>query len=363
VRRLTKSQLSDLLLSLYEASGDPVHWQVFLARLTELTGADNAGIVLHNISAARTEAFEQHGLDPHGTQQYLQYYSAINPWLPQSDAQPSDGPIVRGETIVPPSKLRKTEFYADWARKNDSVFSMVATLRIGGGEFLYTYMNRGEKKGAHTAGSEELLVLMLPHLRRALEHRRHFERAAVLRHAVDDLSAAIFVIDAQRHVVDMSRRAEECVRERRLLVISKSGKLDAPTPDITRELDACLTQMLRNAFPRNMAIALVTDGSQPAYAVLTRHDIRLGAFQPGPLFVLTLIEPAVTSTPKAEALARMFGLTQAEFRLVTTLVSTGSLDLAIERLGITRNTARTQMSAIFQKTGTKRQGQIIQLFS
>jgi DNA-binding CsgD family transcriptional regulator len=54
-------------------------------------------------------------------------------------------------------------------------------------------------------------------------------------------------------------------------------------------------------------------------------------------------------------------MTLAEARLAICLAAGGSLRTAADKLGITYGTARTRLIQLFQKTGTKSQGQLIQL--
>jgi DNA-binding CsgD family transcriptional regulator len=58
-----------------------------------------------------------------------------------------------------------------------------------------------------------------------------------------------------------------------------------------------------------------------------------------------------------------FSLTPAEARLASLMASGMSLEDAAEKLTIARQTARTQLKAIFMKTGTHRQSQLVALLS
>jgi len=62
-------------------------------------------------------------------------------------------------------------------------------------------------------------------------------------------------------------------------------------------------------------------------------------------------------------LRRVFGLTPAEARLAALMGEGKALEDAAEKLGVKRETARNQLKAIFAKTETNRQGQLIALLS
>ena len=60
-------------------------------------------------------------------------------------------------------------------------------------------------------------------------------------------------------------------------------------------------------------------------------------------------------------LVQLFGLTPAEALLASELARGFSLDEAARHLGISRNTARVHLQAIFTKTRTTRQAELLQL--
>jgi DNA-binding CsgD family transcriptional regulator len=76
---------------------------------------------------------------------------------------------------------------------------------------------------------------------------------------------------------------------------------------------------------------------------------------------LFVSDPDRTTTPPTEWLRHLHGFTEAESRLVLSLVNGASLTETADRLGITRNTARTHLQRALLKTDTNRQGELIRL--
>ncbi len=58
-------------------------------------------------------------------------------------------------------------------------------------------------------------------------------------------------------------------------------------------------------------------------------------------------------------MARLYGLTPAEARLVRGLADGRRLDQLAEAFGISKETARTQLRHIYAKTGTNRQAELV----
>jgi len=63
----------------------------------------------------------------------------------------------------------------------------------------------------------------------------------------------------------------------------------------------------------------------------------------------------------AARLAAFYNLTPAEHRLVRTLATGVSLAQAAELLKLSRDTLKTQLRRVFDKTGTQRQSQLMAL--
>jgi DNA-binding CsgD family transcriptional regulator len=77
--------------------------------------------------------------------------------------------------------------------------------------------------------------------------------------------------------------------------------------------------------------------------------------------LLVLLDLQAKSTPDARLLAQAFGLTTAEAKLASYIGAGESIELAAERLGVSVSTARTQLKAIFSKTNTHRQAELVAL--
>ena len=79
--------------------------------------------------------------------------------------------------------------------------------------------------------------------------------------------------------------------------------------------------------------------------------------------VIVLVDLAAPLAMPIERLVQTFGLTIAEARLATLIGSGISLRTAAVELGIGYETARTELKAVFQKTETARQAELVWLIS
>ena len=69
------------------------------------------------------------------------------------------------------------------------------------------------------------------------------------------------------------------------------------------------------------------------------------------------------SSPEASLLAETFGLPPAERRLASTMATGISIERAADQLGLSRATVRNQLKAVFAKTATNRQSELVALLS
>jgi DNA-binding CsgD family transcriptional regulator len=83
-------------------------------------------------------------------------------------------------------------------------------------------------------------------------------------------------------------------------------------------------------------------------------------FSPGRL-ILLLTDLRSPLRPEATQLCAAFGLTVAEAKLAAKLASGVGIDAAAASLGVSRETARTQLKAVFAKTNTRRQAELAAL--
>ena len=95
--------------------------------------------------------------------------------------------------------------------------------------------------------------------------------------------------------------------------------------------------------------------------IIEKQDVVFG--EDGPELILLLRGPVRDCVPSQSRLIEKFRVTPAEAKLIAHLVDGLTLTAAAGALGVSRNTARAQLSSIFTKTGVNRQNQLVKLVS
>jgi DNA-binding CsgD family transcriptional regulator len=79
--------------------------------------------------------------------------------------------------------------------------------------------------------------------------------------------------------------------------------------------------------------------------------------------VIFVSDPEARADSTPLVLQRLYGLSPAEGRLAALLFQGRRLEEAAEELGISLHTARNQLKSIFQRTGSRRQSDLMRLLA
>lgn len=140
-----------------------------------------------------------------------------------------------------------------------------------------------------------------------------------------------------------------------------AGRLHARHGIEDRALQGALTSALASGAP----LPLTLQGSQSG-DTLSLSVARLGeramAGVTGARCLLVSVRPLAKPAP-AKALRASYGLTAAEAELALALAAGDSLRAVAARRGVSINTVRNQLSAVFDKTGCRRQQDLVRLLT
>jgi DNA-binding CsgD family transcriptional regulator len=144
----------------------------------------------------------------------------------------------------------------------------------------------------------------------------------------------------------------------------KEGQLDVKDSRAMALLNAAINDLLRRR-PGGLSapVALPRTGSSPLLA----YPVRPSSKAANPLAdcqaMIVLIDPDAIRKPPEETLRLVFRLTYAEARLGAQLALGESLETVAERLGIAKETSRSQLKSIFAKTKVNRQSALVAMLS
>ena len=187
--------------------------------------------------------------------------------------------------------------------------------------------------------------------------------AAALADTLDGLAAGIFLVDAGRRIVHANTAGHDILRADDFLR-SISGQLVARNTKANRTLD--------QVFADNGGVAIGTRGIA---LPLTAHDgeryvmhmlpltpaTRTGIGMAGKAVAALFVRKVALDSRCGELVARTFELTPAELRVLLTIVEVGGVPETSAALGIAESTVKTHLHRVFDKTGARRQADLVKL--
>jgi DNA-binding CsgD family transcriptional regulator/PAS domain-containing protein len=213
-----------------------------------------------------------------------------------------------------------------------------------------------------------LCGLLLPHLRRALRLYAHLDRVEsacrLYVGTLERIGIGSILLDEDGGICRINRVAEEILAEGDSLQLH-NGMLEAVAPRDDRRLWRLIKQAAAGRSGSGLVEAIALDrGGQPGgLSVLVRSIPLAASAEAGRAAAVELIlrDSTRPAQPSEPLLRQLYQLTPAEASLAVLLGEGLTLEESAARLGISRNTARSHLRAVFAKTGVKRQTALVQL--
>ncbi|MGK9166078.1 helix-turn-helix transcriptional regulator [Inquilinus limosus] len=176
---------------------------------------------------------------------------------------------------------------------------------------------------------------------------------------LDWLDLGVIIADASARPIRLNRRAEAIVARKDGLFATPFG-ITATHPEETGRLRQAIAAAavggarLRLSRPSGSPPLLVT-------VIPVRRDADRGPA--APWVALFVMDPGAAGMPAPALLQELFGLTAAEAVFAAEISRGDGLQAVAERLAIAPTTARTHLTRIFEKTGTRRQAELVRLLT
>jgi DNA-binding CsgD family transcriptional regulator len=177
---------------------------------------------------------------------------------------------------------------------------------------------------------------------------------------LDRMPLAVIFTRADAHIVHANARARSLMTARDVLVKTAEGTLAAAQTDDTHRLQDTIRNVARGGLDPEGALTIrpADEDSAPVSVIVVPAGATAGGAQGAALFVTA---PDETIRIDEGRLAALYGLTRSEARILARLASGLTLeDIAAEGSQKVM-TVRSQLKAVFQKTGTRRQSEAIKL--
>lgn len=352
-----------MLAQLYGGLLQEAPWQAFLQSLAAHIDAENAILILLAPESEVPPAMTATG-DPRGASTYVSRYFARDPFkgLPE-------GRVTSLREFLAGSRIVESDFYREFMEFSGSDHILGIDLRADNGFEARLRVTRAATAPDFGPPERAGLERLIPHLRCALALFGRLQDTAieqgVYRGAIDQLAVGTVILDHRGLVLQANPVAERILAARDG-VQSVGGKLIVAASAANRSLQEMLRRLEQTAEPSAVPpIRLrierpsgARDLSMVAKPALGPAYLRAGG---GAALALFISETGQAAPPASEAIRDFFKLTRQEAALAAQIAGGASLREAARLLGVSYNTARTHLRAIFAKTGARRQSQLVLL--
>jgi DNA-binding CsgD family transcriptional regulator len=259
---------------------------------------------------------------------------------------------------------RRTLPYFQETRPGKREWFAVSFFSVEGGDWCLPLF-RGDDRGPFTPEDAGRLARVGPYLGKIVSLAQKFAAfdAGSKLSALARVSSAAVVIDATGRATQMNLPAQNLLGEDFNLVRGRPAAHDSAS---NRRLQQLVSSVLHTARGGAQAYApIVVDRDEAPWLLVEAMPVTAfgsDLFGSGRA-ILLLTDLRSPLRPEATLFCAAFGLTVAEAKLATKLASGVGIEAAASSLGVSRETARSQLKAVFAKTNTRRQAELAGLLA
>jgi DNA-binding CsgD family transcriptional regulator len=357
--------LSEVVGLIYDSVVDRNACPVMLSRLADLLGA-TSGV---QVGTYNSKTHLTKMLAPRLSSEELRSFSEYCLKITRCTRQHAVGAVIVPEALISRKDDCRTDIFEGSPNVRGPEATMGTILSIDGPISMVMSVSRPCSKGGFDTTEVELFAILIPHLQRGLQMLRMHLAAlgGPTTSPVEILNRfpqAVLLADALARVIFANKAAGKVLRAGGGLSLGHDG-LRAETLGETRLL--------------RQAIANCTDPRSELDG--TGGRLRLSRAHRTPLTVLVvphrtgiqwidtlratailfITDPEQTVLVRSEWLRQDFGLTPAEAGFTREILKADGVQAAADRLGISLATARAHLAHVFDKTGTRRQAELVRL--
>ena len=362
---LEHADFTRLVRGIYDAALDDSNWSEVMLRIGDLMGGSAVTLAGRLANENTVTILGAERIDPAAFEIVAKDYTSVeaNPRLRFQHLLPVGAPVSRAQ-LVDDEYYRRSWFYNDVLRHADLFHELIISLRCDDVSASAISVLRSERAPPYELGEIQALQQVIPHLQAALEVRTRLQAALAERTAMmevlDRVPWGVVLLSASGQVLDSNHRARQILDSGEALVFGRNGL-------------RCIASESTGKLHRLIAGAA---GGGPGGAISLP---RTGARQPLSLFVAPLLgargeacdrrtavalfinDPDFAPGTSPAILHQLYGLTRTEAAVAVEVAGGAGLDSVASRLGLGRNTVKTHLSRVFDKTGTHRQAELARL--
>ena len=364
------NRLWQLIGDVYDAAIDPGAWPDVLGNAARFVGGSSGALYWKDAASKTGGVHHDDGrMDPSYRQLYFEKYVKFDPATIAHVFAGIDEPVTRAD-FATHEEFCDTRIHREWARPQgivDAANTVIDKTATGAAMFI---VFRIEPDGIVDDEMRRRMRLLAPHVRRAAQIGRVIERktaeAASLADTFDGLSAGVFLVDPDGAIVHANAAAKGLL-EAGDVVRTRGGRLAATSPRANlafRDLFGAALRGDETVGVKGIAMPLdAADGECHMAHVLplTSGERRKTVTGSAAVAALFIRKATIETRAPPEIIARHYGLTPGELRVLLAIVDVGGVPEVAEAIGVAQTTVKWHLGRLFQKTGAERQADLVKL--
>lgn len=350
-------ELSDALSRIYGAALDGSTWPVAIEAAARLVGADAAAGV-----------FDASGVTAGGCVAWDRRAGACDLEADAAQAIAGLGAGTGGGAVrrigravyLPCGGAAPAARWPEGESPVDAIAGRFDLGRAGSGIVLFLFGRRQDDEALAGVGR------LLPHIARAAAIGARLdgcrEAAARAEILLDGLGAGMVLVSERMRIIHLNRAARallargDCLR-------SEDGIIHARAPGTTRELAEAVARSARTPGGGAVTIAAFRDAASPVVLHVVGLESRASAASMAdkPCAAIVVMIPNRLPGHVLDAVADLYDLTPAEASVFAQIAIGKTPAEVAQTLGIAASTVRTHLLRLFDKTGVRRQSDLVRL--
>ena len=354
-----------LIDAIYDAAIEPHRWSTFLKAFASNYPSGQGA--LYKMEGERASVLLANW-DESWTKAHNEYFFDTNPWLDGMRFRAA-GVTNAAEDFISARDFEDYEYFYDFLRPQGLATGVGATVMRTANSMMgvSVLFSNGSRQGA-TADQVAKLSGLVPHLQRAVKINGLIGQADLERtsaeQVLDQIGAGVIVTDATGRCLFINAAAERSFKTTSDLSITPGSRVAISDPGRAELLLQLLAMAARPPVRGGTGGSMSIPRASAPDLVLLITPLRimpdLLGFRDGAALIL-IVDPSARVVVQEQAVATLLGLTPAQSRVACSLARGFTVGEVSAQLGVQESTIRFHLKAIFERTKTRRQSELLRL--
>lgn len=361
--------LSALIATIYDTAINPDLWPKALEQTAAFTRAKGAVLADHDTASGKANFNYLWGDRPEFTAHYVTHLARTNPVMIPLHLYCEPGDVFSLSQLMSYDEYQQSRLYREWAEPQGWGDFSHFLIEKSGARFGHFGVAHAIEESPVSDEPRRKLRLLLPHVTRAVSIAKamHLNRleAETLNATMNTLAAAVFLIGADGAIVYANASGERMLDEGHVLKRTPDGRLSGAAGGDAEALDRAMADLASKQDGGDAPVLLLDGENASRYVAhlvsLTRGERRQAGRMLGAAAAVFVHQSELKRPTLIQVVSKRFGLTEAESRVLFTIIEADGIQETAALLGVSGETVRTHLKRLFRKTGTGRQAELVRL--